>query len=86
MPEPGALPSVPNDPTGVFTVDESRPRLRSRRDGRMSAAGRLVERAAEAAAAAGVAMDGIPLVVCPMPTTVALDRYWSTCRYCCNAM
>ena len=44
-------------------MEESRPRLRSRRDGRMSAAGRLAEQAAEAAAAAGRAADGTLLVV-----------------------
>jgi len=47
----------------VASVDETRPRLRSRRDGRMSAAGRLAEQAAEAAAAAGWAADGTLLVV-----------------------
>jgi len=47
----------------VALVDEARPRLRSRRDGRMSAAGRLAEQAAEAAAAAGWAADGTLLVV-----------------------
>ena len=45
------------------SVEETRPRLRSRRDGRMSAAGRLAEQAAEAAAAAGWAADGTLLVV-----------------------
>ena len=51
------------DAATAAVVDESRPRLRSRRDGRMSAAGRLAEQAAEAAAAAGLAADGASLVV-----------------------
>ena len=52
---------------GAVDVDGSRPRLRPRRDGRMSAAGRLAERAAEAAAAAGWATDVTHLVVRSWP-------------------